>query len=174
MEKEEENEITNFYKERVVTNSSSFHLHTTLIMMEVDRDEIDQGSCIESSEAENRSELPSQKEAKSDFEDCPLFMTGLPSNFAQNRGLAAIASLMSGGADDDVLSENNENESKVCKRQSDTLKEKRRADKKVKGRRALKSASKYSPYKERHTKAKVCKKDTTVQEAQLFLSMWSM
>ena len=91
---------------------------------------------------------------------CPLFMDSLPTNFTSNSGLAAIASLLN----DD--SENVENdEAKPIRTSEMQLKS---GGGKASKRRTC--ASRYSPYK----REKNIKEETSVGEAQLFLSMWKM
>jgi hypothetical protein len=97
--------------------------------------------------------------------DCPLFMDGLPSEFAQNSALAAIASLI----DDDVGVEDFKDEKKGS--QSSTV------DFKSGGGKVNKTGKRnnHSPYsKEKGKRRNGEKKATTLGEAQLFLSMWKI
>jgi hypothetical protein len=103
-----------------------------------------------------KEESPSLKteEPKEEETTCPLFLNSLPTNFASNSGLAAIASLFNDESD----GENNER------------KEGRTSEVHLKsgGGKATKQRTlnrRHSPYK---------KKETSVSEAQLFLSMWKM
>jgi hypothetical protein len=93
---------------------------------------------------------------------CPLFMDQLPSDFASNSGLAAIASLLNDDADEV------EEESITNKTSEVTLKS---GGGKVSRRRT--NSNRHSPYKS-GKKVDSPKKETTVGEAQLFLSMWKM
>lgn len=120
--------------------------------------------------------------------DCPLFMDGLQSNFAENAALAALASLLD---DDDI--EDDDVDVDVADRCKETEKKKSCAQtaipspaathsNKSGGGKAAKIVTKrtdYSPYskgkqggtKERKEKKK---KGATLGEAQLFLNMWKL
>jgi hypothetical protein len=93
---------------------------------------------------------------------CPLFMDSLPSNFASNAGLAAIASLLNEVSDND----NTERE----KPRTSEIKVTAGGGKTTKRRTGM---GRHSPYKSPNGKSDA-KKQTTVGEAQLFLSMWRM
>jgi hypothetical protein len=98
-------------------------------------------------------------------EACPLFMDGLPSHFAQNSALAAIASLI----DDDSGEECKDARKKGS--QSSTV------DYKSGGGKVKKTGKRnnHSPYsKEEGTRNNGGKKSTTLGEAQLFLNMWKI
>ena len=94
---------------------------------------------------------------------CPLFMDSLPSNFASNSGLAAIASLLNDESDDA------ENVKEATIRTSET-KVKSGGGKATKRRIGM---NRHSPYRSPNAKNNE-KKETTLGEAQLFLSMWKM
>ena len=97
--------------------------------------------------------------------DCPLFMDGLPSDFAKNSALAAIASLI----DDDVNFECFKDKKKGS--QSSTV------DFKMGGGKVNNTGKRnnHSPYsREKGTRKHVEKKATTLGEAQLFLNMWKI
>ncbi|KAL3788490.1 hypothetical protein ACHAW5_004065 [Stephanodiscus triporus] len=99
-------------------------------------------------------------------EACPLFMDGLPSHFAQNSALAAIASLI----DDDASGEECKDARKKGS-QSSTF------DYKSGGGKVKKTGkrSNHSPYsKEKGTRNNGGKISTTLGEAQLFLNMWKI
>lgn len=94
---------------------------------------------------------------------CPLFMDSLPSNFASNPGLAAIASLLNDELDDA------ENVKEATIRTSET-KVKSGGGKATKRRIGM---NRHSPYRSPNAKNNE-KKETTLGEAQLFLSMWKI
>lgn len=94
-------------------------------------------------------------------EECPLFMSGLPNNFASNSGLAAIASFLGDEVSEEIEEQKNQDKSQSRGNKA--------------GKRILKKASslkKCSPYQENLRKEK--RKGTTIEEAQLYLSMWGM
>ena len=64
----------------------------------------------EVSHAEGASLAAAQKEEEEEEATCPLFMDGLPSNFADNKSLAAIASLLND--DEDFSNTNTQKEDK--------------------------------------------------------------
>ena len=94
---------------------------------------------------------------------CPLFMDSLPSNFASNSGLAAIASLL-----DDESNNNDKNEKTAGIRTPET-KLKPGGGKATKKRIGIR----HSPYKSPNSGERR-HDETTVGEAQLFLSMWKV
>jgi hypothetical protein len=97
--------------------------------------------------------------------DCPLFMDGLPSDFAQNSALAAIASLI----DDDVSVEDFKDTKKGLQSS--------RVDFKSGGGKVNKTGKRnnHSPYSKGKGKSKNGeKKSTTPGEVQLFLNMWKI
>eukprot|EP01083_Nonionella_stella_P129330 392412_1 len=99
--------------------------------------------------------------------DCPLFMDGLPSDFAANSGLAAIAALLNddddGGEDGDEKA-SKERESKIT------------VNLKSGGGKVTKKTSKRnnSPYSKGKNKNGKEKKKASLGEAQLFLNMWKI
>jgi hypothetical protein len=110
----------------------------------------------------------------------PLFMTGLPSSFANNSGLAAIASMLG----DDDAGEQAVREEQACLTQGQKgggKVNKKHSSSRI-GRR---STGLSSPYANNKTKTKSAKKkkaaqsetkssSTNVSEAQLFLNMWKI
>lgn len=112
-----------------------------------------------------------QKEdaTSSSSEFCPLFMDGLPSDFAANPGLAAIASLLEEDGGDDKGTE--------CKKKDPITLQSARP--KSGGGKAKKTSSKRSgqssPYsKEKNSDDWNGKKKASLGEAQLFLNMWKL
>ena len=102
-------------------------------------------------------------------EEHPLFMTGLPSSFSTNKGLAALATLM----EDDEEKNNNENESSKKSRQSCAPMVEMTENcggGKISRVRTKKIAS---PYYLRN-KQKKAENKANVSEAQLFLSLWKL
>ena len=103
--------------------------------------------------------------------DCPLFLDGLGgTNFANNTGLAALASLLN----DDVAevvegSEKKSNNEK--KSQSQTKVQLKSGGGKVKttGKR-----NNHTPYSKEKNKDDDKKKSASLGEAQLFLNMWKI
>jgi hypothetical protein len=97
--------------------------------------------------------------------DCPLFMDGLPSDFAQNSALAAIASLI----DDDISVEDFKGKKKGL--QLSTVDFKSGGGKvNTTGKR-----NNHSPYsKEKGKRKNGDKIATTPGEVQLFLNMWKI
>jgi len=118
---------------------------------------------------------------------CPLFMEGLPRNFATNPQLAAIASLL----DDEVREENNadvENDSKDDQKNDDknkilghpsrapssqttTISKHTKTSGKARTRRHRKKSSPY-PRPQDRTKERQQAKKTSVGEITLFMNMW--
>ena len=99
-------------------------------------------------------------------ECCPLFMDGLPSDFAANTGLAAIASLLEEEDGDDskggdIPQKKESYQSKVACKQGGG-----KATKKTGARKH------HSPYSKQSPKGE--KKKATMGEAQLFLNMWKI
>ena len=91
---------------------------------------------------------------------CPLFMNSLPSNFASNSGLAAIASLLN---EENDCSKDNNDEAPIRTSEVTVKSGGGKASKRRTG------SSRHSPYKNKSSG-----KETSVGEAQLFLSMWKM
>ena len=126
-------------------------------------------------------------------DDCPLFCDGLPSNFSENAGLAAIASLLNDeDCDYDKEKECNTEEKQQSQSQSSSattetsiqlLKSGGGGGKVKKKSREKSGSNKYSPYnKDNKNKANEGKKNdkkkqktsTSLGEAQLFLNMWKL
>ncbi|KAL7445017.1 hypothetical protein ACHAXH_009779 [Discostella pseudostelligera] len=119
--------------------------------------------------------------------DCPLFMDGLQSNFAQNTALAALASLLDdddndndGGADRYKETDNRKAASSSSTSKSTTHLNKSGGGKAVKTmERRGNNLSPYSKGKEdsrrkENGEKKEKKKGATLGEAQLFLNMWKL
>ena len=101
---------------------------------------------------------------------CPLFMDGLPTNFAENKSLAAIASLLNDEEDDysDTKKQTAEKEDSIMSKvelKSGGGKVKRKS-------RPLRKGS--SPYNKDKKKVQNDKKAASVGEAQLFLNLWKI
>ena len=138
----------------------------------------------ETSMEDNQSDIiDTTSSSTSDGNDCPLFMDGLQSNFAQNAALAALVSLLDedendGDADRYKDTDNKKSFAQVASSPAATHLNKSGGGKatKIATRR-----TKYSPYskgkeegegrKEDETKQK---KGATLGEAQLFLNMWKL
>lgn len=103
---------------------------------------------------------------------CPLFMDGLPSDFAENPQLAAIASLMT--EDDDHDSVPQHNEGTVCPPLNSHIRVGRQPQLCSGGgkcrSRTDRAARRQRPYGDAAAK----RKETTTGEAQLFLKMWKL
>ena len=103
--------------------------------------------------------------------DCPLFMDGLPSNFAQNSSLAAIASL---------LNDDGEEEGKECNKktvsQSNSSVHLQSGGGKVKKTTGNKrnNHNPYSKDKNSTDNGGKDKKKASLGEAQLFMNMWKL
>jgi len=112
---------------------------------------------------------------------CPLFMDGLPTNFASNNALAAIASLLNDSGED-----NNDDDNDKKKEQDRVKVTPRKGGGKVSRRMARRNKNKTcqnSPYDlpaGRNGKANDYEesskksKSATMGEAHLFLSMWKI
>ena len=118
--------------------------------------------------------VPSSAAAKKKEEEeegiCPLFMDGLPTNFAENKSLAAIASLLNDEEDDysDTKKQTAEKEDSIMSKvelKSGGGKVKRKS-------RPLRKGS--SPYNKDKKKVQNDKKAASVGEAQLFLNLWKI
>jgi hypothetical protein len=116
-------------------------------------------------ESPARSSTETEDESADGTTSCPLFMDSLPSNFASNAGLAAIASLLNEVSDND--NDNTERE----KPRTSEIKVTAGGGKTTKRRTGM---GRHSPYKSPNNGKNDAKKQTTVGEAQLFLSMWRM
>ena len=108
-----------------------------------------------------------QKKEEKEEEFCPLFMDGLPSDFAKNKSLAAIASLLDDGSD------NIDAEHQISKKEDVALSkvELKSGGGKVQRSRRRKGTS---PYNKEKKKGDKDKKAASIGEAQLFLNMWKI
>ena len=132
----------------------------------------------QSAEKNNNDDASSPKKEDSSSgsttSDCPLFMDGLPSNFAQNSSLAAIASLLN--VDDE---EEEEEEGKECNKktvpQSNTiqLQSGGRKVKKTTGNKRN-NHNPYSKDKNSTDNGGKDKRKASLGEAQLFMNMWKL
>ena len=116
--------------------------------------------------ASEKIESVSDSSSSTSSSDCPLFMDGLPSHFAQNSALAAIASLI----DDDASGEEFKGARKKSS-QSSTV------DLKSGGGKVKKTGKRnnHSPFsKEKGRRNNGGKMSTTLGEAQLFLNLWKI
>ena len=115
---------------------------------------------------------------------CPLFMEGLPSNFATNPGLAAIASLLNESDNEDYdtkkrKGDKKEDDSSTNNAISKVL-ELKPGGGKVQRTRLKGRSSRSSPYNKdkdgnnNKKKTKQDKKGASLGEAQLFLNMWKL
>jgi len=102
-------------------------------------------------------------EGGSEDEEHPLFMLGLPSNFASNKGLAAIASL---------IGEENEIKEECLISQKHSTGRLGRGKIQIKASRdARKEVS--NPYGSKNNTLK-SEKRATISETQLFLKLWTI
>ena len=132
----------------------------------------------QSAEKNNNDDASSPKKddssSGSTTSDCPLFMDGLPSNFAQNSSLAAIASLLN--VDDE---EEEEEEGKECNKktvpQSNTI-QLQSGGGKVKKTTGNKrhNHNPYSKDKNSTDNGGKDKRKASLGEAQLFMNMWKL
>lgn len=132
----------------------------------------------QSAEKNNNDDASSPKKddssSGSSTSDCPLFMDGLPSNFAQNSSLAAIASLLN--VDDE---EEEEEEGKECNKktvpQSNTI-QLQSGGGKVKKTTGNKrhNHNPYSKDKNSTDNGGKDKRKASLGEAQLFMNMWKL
>jgi len=122
----------------------------------------------EVSHAEGASLAAAQKEEEEEEATCPLFMDGLPSNFADNKSLAAIASLLNDDDDEDFSNTNKQKEDKEDSIMSKV--ELKSGGGKVQRKNRRKGSSPYNKDK----KKKQDKKAASVGEAQLFLNLWKI
>lgn len=129
---------------------------------------------VNSEEASEKEQFDDREESEnttafktSNSSDCPLFMDGLPSDFAENSALAAIASLIN---DDDDFKDDNKKSSSRFHLLTGELKS---GGGKIKST-GSKRNTRHSPYsKETGTTIKG-EKNATLGEAQLFLGMWKI
>jgi hypothetical protein len=92
---------------------------------------------------------------------CPLFMDGLPSNFASNPGLAAMASLMQNDGDDEYDSKKSMDLPKVGGGKVNC----------ISSNRSRRRNAPYSVILDTKPKKKA---QVSTSEAQLFLKMWKL
>lgn len=131
-----------------------------------------------SSRLAKRPNIESSSGSRDDADVCPLFMERLPSDFAANSGLAAIASLLQDDDEQKEEEEDDEDDREILSRRKDAMSERTGGGKAVVARRRRKS-NRHCPYSKTTTAERkemgVAKKSvTTVGEAQLFLSLWKM
>ena len=121
--------------------------------------------------------------SKSSSEDgpmsCPLFMQGLPRDFATNPQLAALASLMNND-DEESESDSESDDKKIIGADSLTVVEQPpqpslgggKVPSAKKKSRVQRSHRPYSNPKKKNIKKKST--DATIGEAQLFMNMWKL
>ena len=109
-------------------------------------------------------EKSSMGEDSEETSSCPLFMDGLPSDFASNDGLAAIACLLNDDGEEEggEISKN---------KQQPTTVHLKAGSGKVKKTRVRNN---HSPYHKNKNNNEKDKKMATIGEAQLFLNMWKI
>lgn len=153
------------------------------------RHTVDDNNIISNAQSSSISPPKRNEDDHSEIEmasNCPLFMDGLQSNFAQNTALAALASLL----DDDEIDNDEHDDADRCKEtenkksfdQSALSSPAATHSNKSGGGKAAKIVTKrinYSPYskgKQGGTKEseEKQKKGATLGEAQLFLNMWKL
>mmetsp|Transcript_27828 Transcript_27828/g.47306 ORF Transcript_27828/g.47306 Transcript_27828/m.47306 type:complete len:140 (-) Transcript_27828:179-598(-) len=121
---------------------------------DVSKAQTDNGSCKDSMT------IGSKDTPKSS--DCPLFMDGLPSDFAANPGLAAIAALL----DEDEGGKDSKKDS------PESMIEFKSGGGKVKKKSKSKN---HSPYNKQQNKmSDKDQKKASLGEAQLFMNMWKI
>lgn len=112
-----------------------------------------------------------------EIDQCPLFMTGLPTDFVNNKGLAAIASLL---GEEIIVEEDEEDKLEKSSKGFKASKDKATTQSyrgvvgggKMKRSRNMR---KVSPYAIEMKKDKVQDANrASIGEAQLFLSMWKI
>ncbi len=139
---------------------------------------------------DDMSEIKMSSSTTTDDNDCPLFMDGLQSNFAQNTALAALASLLDeeddeNNNDDDADISTDADLKKSLEQSSTSLSSPARTThvNKSGGGKASKVTPRrnnYNPYskgnkeKGRNENEEKKKKGATLGEAQLFLNMWKL
>ena len=114
------------------------------------------------------SEMSTTANNTSSSSDCPLFMDGLPSDFAQNSALTAIASLINDDDDfkDDIKKSSSHFHLSTGKLKSGGGKIKMTGNKRN---------NRHSPYSKDDTGATIKgEKKATLGEAQLFLGLWKI
>lgn len=126
---------------------------------------------LEASHAEEQASLAAQKlgeeEEEEDTTTCPLFMDGLPSNFAENKSLAAIASLLNEEDDEDDAKQKNADKEDGLMSKVELKSGGGKVQRKIRRKGS-------SPYNKDKKKGQNGKKAASVGEAQLFLNMWKI
>lgn len=123
-------------------------------------------------------EIMSSSSSSSSSNDCPLFMDGLQSNFAQNTALAALASLLDDDDADRYKETDNRKAATPSKATTHVNKSGGGKASKIMERRG----NNFSPYskgkedglRKEDGDKKEKKKGATLGEAQLFLNMWKL
>jgi len=126
------------------------------VKTEMETDGIKETVLTESQHDQNHQDAETSAGTKDHFD--PLFMEGLPSDFASNPKLAAIASLLDGG---DYKEERVNADDKAIQEGGGKVR-----------RRNRKHSKKVNPYDKPEKKKK--KIEANVGEAQLFLNMWKL
>ena len=104
--------------------------------------------------------------------DCPLFMNDLGgTNFANNTGLAALASLLNDNVEEEVV-EGSEKSSSNNKKKSQSQPKLKSGGGKVK--KPTGKRNNHTPYSKEKTKDDDKKKSASLGEAQLFMNMWKI
>lgn len=125
---------------------------------------------------DNQSEIDMSSSTSYGNNDCPLFMDGLQSNFAQNAALAALASLL----DEDENDEETDNKKTFAQLASSPAATNLNKSGGGKAKKIATRRAKYSPYSRgkegegRKEDEEKPKQGATLGEAQLFLSMWKL
>ena len=123
--------------------------------------------------AEDVGSSSSQKE-EDDTTCCPLFMDGLPSNFANNEGLAAIASLLNDEEGEAFIDTKNQNVNKTDSTTTSKIELQSGGGKVQRKSRRKGSSSPYTKDVGKKKKVNEDKKVASVGEAQLFLNLWKI
>lgn len=127
-----------------------------------------QGSYAQGVSSSAAAKKKEEEEEEEEDATCPLFMDGLPTNFAENKSLAAIASLLNDEEDDysDTKKQTAEKEDSIMSKV-----ELKSGGGKVKRKSKRKGSS---PYNKDKKKVQNDKKAASVGEAQLFLNLWKI
>lgn len=156
--------------------------------------EIDKKSRESDTKSQSQSQ-PGNDETQSDSDSgsmaCPLFMEGLPRDFATNPQLAAIASLLDDNVREETEPANEEEENKVAtiinnthsKNTPSTQKDRaqsqsissvknRNRSGKARNQRRKQRASPYPRLQDRKNDKETGKKSASVGEITLFMNMW--
>mmetsp|Transcript_11033 Transcript_11033/g.16687 ORF Transcript_11033/g.16687 Transcript_11033/m.16687 type:complete len:146 (+) Transcript_11033:367-804(+) len=125
---------------------------------------------------DKKCELQAQDSNEDNEDQCPLFMTGLPTDFAKNKGLAAIASLLS----EEIVVEGEEDLCKKSPKKSPKAAKEKVKPQPHKGKKGggkvarSRNMNKASPYAvEKKEKVQNVNR-ASIGEAQLFLRMWKI